>query len=87
MQIAKSLCEEHTAVLDEEILCKNNLHFCIWCSIPIGSCNCFDGFNGSPKEISLLKSYFLDLEQVFQRALNPIEKREIIQHFLIVRES
>lgn len=87
MQIAKTLCEEHLAVLDEEVVCKDNTHFCLWCGTSIGPCDCFLGFHDTPEAILTIQTYIHNLEQLFQRQLRPTEKKAIIQLFIEIEEG
>ncbi|MFX1532896.1 MAG: hypothetical protein ACFFDI_01530 [Promethearchaeota archaeon] len=87
MQLVNQYCQNHKGTLDEEIICKGDIHYCIWCGGVIGPCTCFNGFDGSFEEKRVLQEYILALERLFQRELNPIEKQALIQHYLDIREN
>lgn len=80
-------CQDHEFLLEDEIVCRDDIHYCHWCQRPIGPCTCFEGFVGSLDEISVIKRYFLALEGLFSRSLDPVEKKAIIQQFIDFRDD
>ncbi len=80
-------CQKHEAPLDEEIICQRHVHYCSWCKKPIGPCTCFNNFTGSPEEFTIIKNYISNLESLFERTLDPTEKRAVIQQYIDLREG
>ncbi|MFX0091632.1 MAG: hypothetical protein ACFFBD_07700 [Candidatus Hodarchaeota archaeon] len=80
-------CQNHAFLVEDEIICRGDIHYCCWCTKAIGPCTCFNGFIGSLEEIKVIKKYFSALEELFERLLDPTEKKNIVQHFLDLRDG